>query len=408
MVGSVPLPHVVVLALVMLPRPADSFSQLLLQQPTTALVTRVCSIVGGLNMQTEPVSRRARLATRRSETDTLLMQTMEELEDKMDALDDTKVLDLRGKKRKEAADDVRLRRVWAIGTKTFTRTVGTAMPSLARGQFVSQAALMAAIAAAASAAGMEINGVHIAESLMALSFGVLTVSAATAAIDARVCAHTPPFDPATQRFDQSEFGGRYCQMLLACDPRLLLYSREQVERCKTMVDNYQGLKLQDDSPVTDRALWDAKRIVDAALSDTGTWIPRPFRMSGYLPFNGPICIAMLVMSSSTGALLFWSWLNQSQNALINYFNRNASSELTTKTLLQSYSVAVGAALAVAFGLCTFIQGHYSGEEAAELLKFVAFPSAVLASTLNCYIVRRPEMDSGVPLLHYTPHPDLSF
>lgn len=32
------------------------------------------------------------------------------------------------------------------------------------------------------------------------------------------------------------------------------------------------------------------------------------------------------------------------------------------------------------------------------MKYVAFPSAVVASSLNCYIVRSPEIDSGVPLL----------
>jgi hypothetical protein len=31
------------------------------------------------------------------------------------------------------------------------------------------------------------------------------------------------------------------------------------------------------------------------------------------------------------------------------------------------------------------------------LKYVAFPSAVVASTLNCYIIRSPEIESGIPL-----------
>lgn len=33
------------------------------------------------------------------------------------------------------------------------------------------------------------------------------------------------------------------------------------------------------------------------------------------------------------------------------------------------------------------------------MKFVAFPSAVVASSLNCYIVRSPEIDTGVPLVN---------
>jgi len=106
----------------------------------------------------------------------------------------------------------------------------------------------------------------------------------------------------------------------------------------------------------------------------------------------------MVVSSSTPALLFWNWVNQSQNALVNYFNRNASSTLSNETLAKSYAAAVGSSLAVAFGLATFIKKRYDPATAARLLRFVAFPSSVMASSLNCYIVRSPEIDNGVPLL----------
>jgi hypothetical protein len=72
--------------------------------------------------------------------------------------------------------------------------------------------------------------------------------------------------------------------------------------------------------------------------------------------------------------------------------------MSNETLLASYSVAVGSALAVALGLATFIQKRYSPEKAKSLMKFVAFPSAIVASSLNCYIVRSPEIDTGIPLL----------
>lgn len=121
-------------------------------------------------------------------------------------------------------------------------------------------------------------------------------------------------------------------------------------------------------------------------------------MSGYVPYNGPICVAM-VASTSTPALLFWSWVNQTQNALVNYYNRNASSEMTNETFAKSYAAAVGSALAVAFGLATAIQRRYDPARAKSLMRFVAFPSAVVASSLNCYIVRSPEIDSGVPLVN---------
>lgn len=85
-------------------------------------------------------------------------------------------------------------------------------------------------------------------------------------------------------------------------------------------------------------------------------------------------------------------------ALVNYYNRNASSPMTNETLAISYGAAVGSALTVAFGLAKLIQRRYDPATAKSLLRWVAFPSAVVASSLNCYIVRSPEMDTGVPLL----------
>ena len=72
--------------------------------------------------------------------------------------------------------------------------------------------------------------------------------------------------------------------------------------------------------------------------------------------------------------------------------------MTNETLMKSYSIAVGSAVTVAFGLATFIQKRYPAERAKQLMKFVAFPSSVAASSLNCYIVRSPEISTGIPLM----------
>lgn len=228
--------------------------------------------------------------------------------------------------------------------------------------------------------------------MLAAVLGIGTVSAAAYIVENATASSVPSFHPKSQRFDQSSFVGRFSKMLLACDPRLLFYTEAQVREAQKLLENYQ----EHDSS-KDRELWEAQRIVNAALHpDTGEVIPRPFRMSGYVPYNGPICVSM-VASTSTPALLFWSWANQSQNALVNYFNRNASSPMSNETLAKSYAAAVGSALVVAFGLATFIQKKYPPAQAKALLRWVAFPSAVIASSLNCYIVRSPEIESGVPL-----------
>jgi hypothetical protein len=98
------------------------------------------------------------------------------------------------------------------------------------------------------------------------------------------------------------------------------------------------------------------------------------------------CYLHLILTSSFSFFIFVSK------------NRNASAPMTSETLAMSYTAAVGSALAVAFGLATVIQKRYPGPQGKSLMKWVAFPSAITASSLNCYIVRSPEIDSGVPLL----------
>jgi hypothetical protein len=291
-----------------------------------------------------------------------------------------------------------------VNNETSLRPV---LPITQRTRFQGALALLAITTASSN--GLQFQAVPIGESLLALVASVVFVSGATDAVE-RITSRNdnsiPVYSVNGERYDKSTFLGRYCKMLLACDPRLLLYTEEEVRRYRKLAYvDYKTIRsnttADNNSVETDRLLWKAKCIADSALHpETEEWIPRPFRMSGYLPFNGPICIAMISVSS-TLPLLFWSWMNQSQNALVNYFNgpKSSNANAVDETLLKSYALAVTSALAVAFGLATYIQNNYSGEEATSLLRFTSFPSAVIASSLNCYIVRSPEIDTGVPLLN---------
>jgi len=253
-----------------------------------------------------------------------------------------------------------------------------------------------ALKSSASASASESASVPVAKCLLAAGLGVTTVSSVAALVENATASSVPTFDPKGQRYDAGDFMGRFSRMLLACDPRLLLYTEDQVKGSREMVENWQ--QYANGTAEMDRTLWEAKRISDAAVHpDTGDVIPRPFRMSGYVFYNGPVCVAM-VASQSTMPLLFWAWVNQSQNALVNYYNRNACAPMSNETLAKSYAAAVGSALVVAFGLATAIQKRFDAQKAKSLLRWVAFPSAVVASSLNCYIVRSPEIESGIPLL----------
>lgn len=179
------------------------------------------------------------------------------------------------------------------------------------------------------------SSVPVGASLAAALAGVTVVSVGAAAVEYATADTCLPYSSHGQRFDQNSFQGRFARMLLACDPRLLLYTESQVRQAQALLetaDNYR------DDRSMDRTLWEARRIADAALHpDTGEVIPRPFRMSGYVPYNGPICVAM-VAATSTPSLLFWSWVNQSQNALVNYYvsiNSMTTDEIRQATYMAS-------------------------------------------------------------------------
>lgn len=160
------------------------------------------------------------------------------------------------------------------------------------------------------------ESVPIISSLAAAFVGIGAVSATASLIESSTVDSCLPYSEKGQRYDQDTFAGRFCRMILACDPFLLIYTEEQVREAQSVLERTEQYK-NDRS--MDRELWEAKRIIDAAVHpDTKEFIPRPFRMSGYVPYNGPICVSM-VASTSTLPILFWSWLNQSQNALVNYY-----------------------------------------------------------------------------------------
>ena len=207
----------------------------------------------------------------------------------------------------------------------------------------------------------------------------------------------PPFGLKSPRFDSSTFMGRWAKMISNCDPATLLASQGEILKAAQILDDYEHNPSRVEG-LSEEELWSARKLKESAIHpDTGEIVPLPFRMAGYVPFNGPICVAMMA-STGTVPLLFWNWVNQTQNALVNYYNRNASSPTTNETLAKSYGAAVTAALTVAFGGSQLIKRTCSPARASILLRFVAFPASVVASTANCYIMRRPEIFAGVEVV----------
>ena len=93
----------------------------------------------------------------------------------------------------------------------------------------------------------------------------------------------------------------------------------------------------------------ANRIVGSTIHpDTGKVVPFYMRMSGFVIFNVPIVFAVLFTRNQTPAFnATLQWVNQSYNSAMNYGNRNASSNYTTKDLGRGYAGAVVSSVLIA-------------------------------------------------------------
>eukprot|EP00347_Sterkiella_histriomuscorum_P004533 403360099 len=156
------------------------------------------------------------------------------------------------------------------------------------------------------------------------------------------------------------------------------------------------------TPEKVKELRTAETVVSVAVHpDTGNYIPWVCRLSSFLPCNIPIAFGFIIAAPTPFNTIFWQWINQTYNALMNYGNRNATSLYTTEDILKSYSVAVGSSIGVALGIRKMLSGYSKNAVGARLIVLNSISSFFACSTagyLNAFFMRRTELEKGIDIM----------
>ncbi|KAK5881476.1 hypothetical protein CesoFtcFv8_022269 [Champsocephalus esox] len=132
------------------------------------------------------------------------------------------------------------------------------------------------------------------------------------------------FDIDAPRWDQSTFMGRLNHFFNITDWRTVTLPDSRLDEAKALVDSCRAGSVPPGT--TEEQLHYAKKLYDSAFHpDTGDRMNLIGRMSFQVPGGMAITGFMLQFYRTVPAVVFWQWVNQSFNALVNYTNRNAAS-----------------------------------------------------------------------------------
>ncbi|XP_049880802.1 sideroflexin-1-3-like isoform X2 [Pectinophora gossypiella] len=194
------------------------------------------------------------------------------------------------------------------------------------------------------------------------------------------------------RYDQNTYMGRAKHFLLLTNPLNTLASDAQLDEAKAVVDAFRKTR-QLPSGYDEDKLWKMKYLYDSAFHpDTGEKMVVIGRMAAQAPMNTIITGGLICFYKTTAATVFWQWINQTFNAVVNYTNRSGDAPISKTQLLASYCCACGGALSTALYLNSRVKNMNP-----VYARLVPFAAVCGANFINIPMMRSNELKIGTPV-----------
>lgn len=191
-------------------------------------------------------------------------------------------------------------------------------------------------------------------------------------------------------YDLSTFVGRWKHFAWMTDFRTCVVSDDELLKAKELVNQYRFGN--EPKGTTVEQIKYAKKLFESAFHPDSGDLQNVFgRMSFQVPGGMIITGAMLQWYRTNTAIIFWQWINQSFNALVNYTNRNANSPVSTTQLGVAYVSATSSALITAIGYKSWL----SKKASPFWQRYVPFAAVAAANCVNIPLMRQNELIYGI-------------